>query len=88
MAVTKYMNKKLNLVTDIGYILYKSKIICISNVCDMIALYYGHYFDRHCLYFENVSNGCDYCVVSEMSHDEMILTSNSLSYSKWTDVTI
>ena len=64
MAVTKYMNKKPNLVTDIGYILKKSKIICISNVCDMIALYYEHYFDSHCLYFENVSNGCDYCVVS------------------------
>ena len=30
----------------------------------MIALYYEHYFDSHCLYFENVSNGCDYCVVS------------------------
>ena len=29
----------------------------------MIALYYEHYFDSHCLYFENVSNGCDYCVV-------------------------
>ena len=29
----------------------------------MIALYYKHYFDSHYLYFENVSNGCDYCVV-------------------------
>ena len=29
----------------------------------MIALYNEHYFDSHCLYFENVSNGCDYCVV-------------------------
>ena len=29
----------------------------------MIALYYEHYFDSHCLYFENVRNGCDYCVV-------------------------
>ena len=31
----------------------------------MIALYYEHYFDSHCLYFENVSNGCDCCVVTE-----------------------
>ena len=38
----------------------------------MIALYYEHYFDSHCLYFENVSNGCDYCVVWTISRGVLL----------------